>query len=108
MERDVRDVASPRRSNLKSTKKKRKPQSKTAGLENKRDQTVEKNNKTHLQSHEIRKGAKPDIVPKNFAISIQTRDLIEHAIELWRMEQRLNKIVVSLDESQRDFIRPYA
>lgn len=104
MERDILDVAPPSRSNLKSTKKKKKSQSKTARLANTHNQIVEKNNRTQPQSPEIKKGAELDVVPKIFTISIQTGDLIEHAIELWRMEQRLNKVAASLDESQRDFI----
>ena len=48
--------------------------------------------------------------PKNskfvvqITMDISTKDLVEHAIELWRMEQRLNKVITSLeDDSQQTF-----
>lgn len=56
---------------------------------------------TRQQVAEVRKDIESAVVPKFIDISIRTGDLIEHAIELWRMEQRLNK--VSLDESQQAF-----
>lgn len=35
-------------------------------------------------------------------ISAQTNDLIEFAIELWRMEHRLNRVLSMLPEDQRE------
>ena len=59
--------------------------------------------KTGSQESGNRKGMGSGAVSR-FTIPIQTRDLIEHAIELWRMEQRLNRIAASLNESQRSLV----
>lgn len=58
---------------------------------------------TRQEVSEIRKDIESAVVPKFLDISIHTRYLIEHAIELWRMEQRLSKVASSLDESQQIF-----
>ena len=102
MKRNTLDVTSPNSSNVKSTNEKGNSQPKTTGLDGKHD--IVRNNKTHLQLYEIRTSVEADIMSKNFAISIQTRDLVDHAIEIWRLEQRMNKIADSLDESQRSLI----
>src|SRR6185437_1109806 len=36
------------------------------------------------------------------SVSDQTKDLIELAIEIWRMEQRLNKAMSSITENQKE------
>lgn len=36
------------------------------------------------------------------SVSDQTKDLIELAIEIWRMEQRLNKAMSSIPENQKE------
>ena len=44
------------------------------------------------------------MMPKFIGNLIQSNDLIEHAIELWRIEQRLDKIAL-VDESQRELFK---
>ena len=51
---------------------------------------------------ETRKDIQSAIAPKFFNISVQTSDLVEHAIELWRLENRLNKILECMPENQRE------
>jgi len=42
------------------------------------------------------------IAPKFLNVSIQLRDLIELSIEIWRLENRLKKVVVSLEDNQKE------
>jgi len=46
----------------------------------------------------IRDDIKDSIVPKFVDVSIQTKDLVEHAIELWRLESRLKLILTDSEE----------
>jgi hypothetical protein len=46
----------------------------------------------------IRDDIKDSIVPKFVEVSIQTKDLVEHAIELWRLETRLKPVLNDSDE----------
>ena len=46
----------------------------------------------------VRNDIKESIVPKFVEVSIQTKDLVEHAIELWRLESRLKPILTDSDE----------
>lgn len=55
-----------------------------------------------LQILETRKDIQSAITPKFLEISTQTKDLIDLAIEMWRMEQRLNKIMSSIPEDQQE------
>lgn len=55
-----------------------------------------------LQILETRKDIEYVIAPKFLDVSVQTKDLIELAVEIWRMEQRLNKIIPSLADNQQD------
>ena len=65
-------------------------------------QNTRKNCDVYLHISEI-KDKESAALPAFHDISTKTKDLVEHAIELWRMEQRLNKIT-SLNESQRDLL----
>ena len=42
---------------------------------------------------------------KNFEVSIETKDLIDLGIDIWRMEQRLNKVIDSLPENSQDLLK---
>lgn len=55
-----------------------------------------------LQISETRKDIHSVVAPKFLDVSVQTKDLIELAIEIWRMEQRLNKVMSSLPEDQQE------
>lgn len=57
-----------------------------------------------LQISETRKDIQSVIAPKFLNVSIQTKDLIEIAVEIWRMEQRLIKIMSTLPENQQELI----
>lgn len=55
-----------------------------------------------LQILETRKDIESVIAPKFLDVSIQTKDLVEHAVEIWRIEQRINKVIPTLPENQQD------
>jgi hypothetical protein len=57
-----------------------------------------------LQIQGIHKEIQFSIAPKFLEISAQTDDLVELAIELWRMERRINKILPLVPEDQRDIL----
>jgi len=42
------------------------------------------------------------VAPKFFNVSVQTNDLVEHAIELWRLEYRFNKMLENMPENQKE------
>jgi len=54
------------------------------------------------QISEIRTDIQLIVTPKFFNVSIQTNDLVEHAIELWRLENRLSKVLGNIPENQRE------
>ena len=54
------------------------------------------------QISEVRKDIESAVAPKFFNVSVQTNDLVEHAIELWRLKNRLSKILENMPENQRD------
>ena len=56
------------------------------------------------QISEVRKDIQSAITPKFFNVSVQTNDLIEHAIELWRLQNRLSKIIKNIPENQREIL----
>jgi len=41
------------------------------------------------------------MAPKFLDVSVQTKDLIELAVDIWRMEQRLNKVISFIPENQK-------
>lgn len=53
---------------------------------------------------EVRKDIKYSITPNFVEISVQSSDLVELAIELWRLERRLAKVLSALPEDQRESI----
>lgn len=55
-------------------------------------------NKIINEIQEVRNDIKHAIKPKFLDISVKTNNLVEHAIELWRMESRLNKILPKLEK----------
>lgn len=56
------------------------------------------------QISEVRKDIESVVAPKFFNVSVQTNDLVEHAIELWRLENRLSKVVANMPENQREIL----
>lgn len=66
------------------------------------NQIIKEMNEIRLQILETRKDIASVIAPKFIDVSIQTKDLIDLAIEIWRMEQRLTKIILTLPENQQD------
>lgn len=42
------------------------------------------------------------VAPKFLNVSIQVKDLIELSIEIWRLENRLNKVVIGLEDNQKE------
>ena len=54
------------------------------------------------QISEVRKDIQSSIVQKFLNVSIQTKDLVEHAIELWKLENRIYKILDTLPEEQKE------
>lgn len=91
----------PSRESAKNTKK---PQAKTAMHDHTdlTNQILGGIGAILSQISKTRKDIESAVAPKFLDISIHTADLVEHAIELWRLEQRLNKVVSSLDEPQRE------
>ena len=69
-----------------------------------RDQLIKEISNIHLEISETRKDIESVVAPKFLNVSIQTKDLIELGIEVWRLEQRLTKILPTLPENQRDLI----
>ena len=68
--------------------------------------TIEKTRKiqTSIQEEkiaEIRNDMVSVIAPKFLDVSIQIKDLIELAVDIWRMEQRLNKVMPFIPENQK-------
>ena len=55
-----------------------------------------------LQISKIREDIQYAVVPKFLEISSETNDLVELAIELWRMEQRIRRVSPALSESQKE------
>ena len=53
---------------------------------------------------EIR-GIEAAFMPKILDLPIHAKDIVEHAVELWRMEQRLNKVAASIGEQDRIFLK---
>lgn len=51
---------------------------------------------------ELRRDIQSSVVPKFLNTSIETNDLIELAIDVWRMEDRMNKALRTLPENQHD------
>lgn len=67
-------------------------------------QIIKEMSEIRLQISETRKDIQSVIEPKFLNISIHTKDLIEHAIEIWRIQQRLVKIILLLPETQQELI----
>ena len=60
--------------------------------------------KIFSQISEVRKDIQSAVAPTFFNVSVQTNDLIEHAIELWRLQNRLSKIIENIPENQREIL----
>lgn len=60
--------------------------------------------KISSQIAETRQDIHAVIAPKFLEISIQLKDLIELSIEIWRLEGRLNKVLINLPENQKETI----
>lgn len=52
---------------------------------------------------EIR-GIESTFMPKILDLPIHAKDIVEHAIDLWRMEQRLDKVSASIGEEDLAFL----
>ncbi len=55
-----------------------------------------------LQIAQVRKDIQYSIAPQFLEMSIQAEDLVELAIELWRMENKINKILPSVTKEQQE------
>lgn len=55
-----------------------------------------------LQILETRKDIQSAVAPKFLDISPNTKDIVDLAIEIWRLEQRLSKIMPLLPEDQHE------
>jgi len=51
---------------------------------------------------EVRKDIQYSVTPRFLEISIETNDLVELAIEFWRMEHKISRILPTLPEDQRE------
>lgn len=60
---------------------------------------------TYMQVLEVRKDVQSVVAPKFLNISVETNNLIELAIEVWRMETRVKKNIDSLPEDQRELFQ---
>jgi len=56
------------------------------------------------QISETREDIHNVIAPKFLDMSVQVKDLIELSIEIWRLENRLNKILSNLQGNQKEMI----
>jgi hypothetical protein len=59
-------------------------------------------NFTVREMSNIRKDIQSIVAPKFLDISVQLKDLIELAVEIWRLENRTNKILLTLPENQKE------
>lgn len=50
---------------------------------------------------ETHKDMVPALAPKFSDVSVQTKDLIELAVDIWRIEQRLNKVMTFIPAEQK-------
>lgn len=69
------------------------------------NKTIENMPKIHLLIPENQKDDKSDVAVKFLNVSIATKDLIELGIDIWRMEQRLNKALNSLPENSQELLK---
>lgn len=68
------------------------------------DQIIKDMSKMRLSILENHKDTQSDMSVKFPNVSIATKDLIDLGIDIWRMEQRLNKVIQSLPESSQDLL----
>ncbi len=68
------------------------------------NQLMREINDLRLQVFETRKDIQSAVVPKFLDISTQLKDLIELSIEIWRLENKINKIFTNISEAQRESI----
>lgn len=51
---------------------------------------------------EVRKDIQFAVAPKFLEVSIQIKDLVELAIDYWRLERRMEKVFVSIEQNQKE------
>lgn len=91
------------------SRKKKKPKSQIK-IESKKidgnfpNQIIKDMSKMRLPIPENQKDTKSDMNVKFLNVSIATKDLIDLGIDIWRMEQRLNKVMQSLPENSQDLL----
>lgn len=68
------------------------------------DKINESLTKIHSELLEVKRDIQLVIAPKFLNVSIQVNDLIEHAIALWRLQNRLNKVLENIPANQREII----
>ena len=61
--------------------------------------------KMHLLIPDNKKSVKSDTSIKFVNVSIETKDLINLGIDVWRMEQRLNKIMQTIPETSQNLLK---
>lgn len=67
-------------------------------------QIIKDMSKMRLPVPENQKDVKSDMTVKFLNVSIATKDLIDLGIDIWRMEQRLNKVMQSLPENSQGLL----
>jgi len=68
------------------------------------DQIIKETSEIRLQISETRKDIQSAVTPKFIEMSSQVKDLVELSIEIWRLENRINKINSNLEENQKEGI----
>ena len=71
---------------------------------NSTNQIIKDMPKMRLSISENLEDTKSDMTVKFLNVSITTKDLINLGIDVWRMEQRLNKVIQSLPENSQDLL----
>jgi hypothetical protein len=66
---------------------------------------LKKINSINSKVFDIHKEIKFAIAPKFLDISPQMNNLIEHAIDIWRIENRINRNLSELSKDQQDIIK---
>lgn len=72
--------------------------------ENSSNQIIKDISKISSPNPENHKDTQSDMTVKFFNLSIVTKDLIDLGIDIWRMEQRLNKVILFIPKNSQDHL----
>ncbi len=89
------------RKSVRSMKKQRSKTTLTGGVDLAAQIIKEIHDARSEFAAEIR-GIESAFMPKILDLPIHAKDIVEHAVELWRMEQRLKKVAASIGEEDRE------